>query len=64
MCPLTQTLISPEGTCYLLLEQQNDVDEILDLLRDEAGLNMEASIILSRKAKNERLCIVKIRNKA
>ena len=55
--PLLESRLAPAGVCYMILVQENDPDEIISIL---AGMNMSAGIILTRRAKNELLHVLKI----
>lgn len=58
--PLLPLLLSrPRGVAYMILVEENDPTEIATLLSREHGLR--CTIIARTKAKNERLCVMRIR---
>ena len=44
-------MLGDGGVCYLLLERENDVEEVVDLISQMDHLT--STIIMERRAKNE-----------
>ncbi|CAN0253608.1 unnamed protein product [Pylaiella littoralis] len=57
--PEVKELLSPNGCFYMVAVDDNDPTEIISIMRD---YGVHAEVVLRRRAKNEALCIIKMRH--
>ncbi|CAM9518702.1 unnamed protein product [Ectocarpus sp. 13 AM-2016] len=57
--PAVKELLSPGGFFYMVAVEDNNPTEIVSVMR---GYGVHAEVVLRRRAKNEALCVIKMRH--